>query len=196
MKKIVNVIMVLFMFIPFKSWCQGFKATGLVGLNASQIDGDNLYGFNKLGLSLGGRLSYVTDKSYDFALEMLYSQRGSALNFFNNEPGDKIVLNYFEIPVVFSLRDWYIEDKSYYKVRVESGFSYGYLFRIEASGFEESFFRKHDVSWLVGVGLNFSSRIGVSIRYTTSLQKMYRDPSASQSTLLSYFLTLRTEFSF
>ncbi|MBL0099049.1 MAG: hypothetical protein IPP49_02535 [Saprospiraceae bacterium] len=56
---------------------QRFKAAAIVGANASQIDGDNLYGFNKLGVSAGGRLSYVNNKSLDFAMEMLISQRVS-----------------------------------------------------------------------------------------------------------------------
>lgn len=100
---------------------QRFKAMAIIGANASQIDGDNLYGFNKLGISAGGRLSYANDKNIDYALEMLYSQRGSSVKIFNNEDGDKISLNYIEIPIIVSIRDWYNEKDGYYKVRAEGG---------------------------------------------------------------------------
>ncbi len=186
----------LFLSLGIPTYSQGFKAALIAGMNASQIDGDNLYGFNKLGLSVGGRLGYKTDKSYDIALEMLYSQRGSTLNTFNSLPSDRIGLNYFEIPIIFNLRDWYIEKEDYFKVRVETGFSYGYLFQIEAVGFNESYFKKHDISWLIGAGLNINKMFGVGIRYSTSLFKMYEVPNTAENSLLSYFLTLRTEVNF
>ena len=175
---------------------QGFKAMGIIGINASQLDGDNLYGFNKLGLSAGGRLSYTSTSIYDLSLEMLYSQRGSSTKIFNADDTEKISLNYLEFPIIFSLRDWLIESDNYYKVRAETGLSYGYLFSIKAPGFDELNFRKHDVSWIIGAGLNFTKRLGISLRYSTSLYKLYKDPTAGKSNLLGYFLTLRSEFSF
>ena len=175
---------------------QRFKAAAIVGANASQIDGDNLYGFNKLGVSAGGRLSYVNNKSLDFAMEMLISQRGSAVKVFNNNEGDKINLNYVELPLIVSIRDWYIENKGYYKVRAEGGLSYGYLFSAKAAGYKEEYFRKSDVSWLLGAGVQFNKMVGLSIRYTSSLFNMYKDPSADNSVLKGYFITVRSEFNF
>jgi len=194
-KSLIIVILLLFVMYPESSG-QRFKAMAIVGANASQIDGDNLYGFNKLGLSAGGRLSYANDKSIDYALEMLYSQRGSSVKFFNNADGDKISLNYIEIPLIVSIRDWYIEKDGYYKVRAEGGISYGYLFGAAASGFNEEYFRKHDVSWLMAAGINFNKTWGMSLRYTASFYNMYKDPAADRSTLKGYFLTLRSEINF
>lgn len=176
---------------------QGFKATGIVGLNASQIDGDDSYGFHKLGWSAGARLAYATDKSYDLSLEMLYSQRGSLVKPIDDKiPNFKIKLNYFEFPVVFSIRDWYIEESSFYKVRADLGVSYGYLFGIDAPGYDEASFKTHDVSYLIGAGINFTKRFGMSLRYTSSFFKVYKSADVEDSGLLSYFLTLRSEYSF
>lgn len=192
-----NIIIILFcLFGLLTAQAQGFKGTAIIGLNASQLDGDNLYGFKKLGLSIGGRISYQRESTYDLALEMLYSQRGSSVQVFNALPNEKISLNYFELPLVFSLRDWYIEDQKYYKVRAEAGLSYGYLFGITAEGYEEAYFRKHDVSWLAGVGLNLTKSIGFGLRYTASFPKLYKDPTVATSQLLGYFLTLRSEITF
>lgn len=175
------------------STAQRFRAMAIAGVNASQIDGDNLYGFNKLGVSAGGRISYNNTKSLDLSLEMLYSQRGSAVRVFNNNPGDKISLNYLELPVVISLRDWYVTDGEYHKVRVDGGFSYGYLFGVGTSTFKEEYFRKNDVSWLLGAGIRFTRVWGLSLRYTASLFNMYKDPTAATSSLKGYFITLRSE---
>jgi len=197
MSRIVTLIIIFSSVFTTNGLCQGFKATGIVGLNASQIDGDDSYGFHKLGWSVGARLSYATEKSYDISLEMLYSQRGSLVKPVDDKiPNFKIKLNYFEFPVIFSLRDWYIEESSYYKVRADVGVSYGYLFGIDAPGYDESTFKTHDVSYVIGAGLNFTKRFGMSLRYTSSFFKVYNTPDVEDTGLLSYFLTLRSEYSF
>ncbi len=190
----IQVFLCLLVCIPADSFSQRFRAAAVVGMNASQIDGDNLYGFKKLGLQAGGRLSYQNSKVVDFALEMLYSQRGSSVNYFNNAPEDKIDLRYLELPLILSLRDWYIEDGKYYKVRAEGGLSYGYLFGVQTPGYPEEYFRRHDVSWLLAAGVQLNRWAGFSLRYTSSLGKMYKDPLSGSSILHGYFLTLRGEF--
>ncbi len=193
---ITTLVFSILITIP-ATYSQGFKAMGILGMNASQLDGDGLYGFNKLGLSVGGRLSYTSTSIYDLSLEMLYSQRGSSTQIFGATESDRIELNYLEFPIIFSLRDWLVEDEGYYKVRAETGISYGYLFGVSVpSSFDELNFKKHDVSWIVGAGLNITKRIGFSVRYTTSLYNMYKVPTAAEDNLLGYFLTLRSEFSF
>ncbi len=180
----------------YPSEAQRFKAAAVAGLNASQIDGDKLYGFNKLGLSAGGRLSYANEGRMDVAIEMLYSQRGSAVRMLANDPGDIIRLDYLELPVLFSVRDWYVEKDGYYKVHAETGLSFGYLFGVETPGYKEEYFEKHDVSWMIACGIRFNKRIGASLRYTTSLMHIYDDPAAAERILKSYFLTIRTELHF
>ncbi len=176
-----------------KSFGQGFRGGVVLGLNASQIDGDTLYGFNKAGLTVGGRLSYYTEKSWDICLEMLYSQRGSAIKLFTQNDNWINALNYLEIPIVFRLKDWYIEKEDYHKVRADAGLSYGYLFGVKSPVFGEELFKKNDISWLLGLGINFTKHIGASLRYTSSLGKVVNTETTK---FHSYFLTLRTEYTF
>ncbi|MBK9254741.1 MAG: PorT family protein [Saprospiraceae bacterium] len=175
---------------------QGFKGTAIIGMNASQVDGDDWAGYDKFGLQVGGRLSYRMEGSMDVSLEMLYSQRGAAEKRFAKGDEKNIRLNYFEIPVIFSLKDWYIEKGDYYKARAEAGLSYGYLFEVQTPLFDEQNFKKNDLSWLLGVGYQFGRRIGMSLRYTSSFGKIYRNEIENTNTLLSYFLSARLEFHF
>jgi hypothetical protein len=181
--------------LPDVAHGQRFKAMGILGANTSQIDGDTLYGFKKLGISAGARLSYSNEKTWDIALEMLYSQRGSSEKLFNSSQGRNINLNFIEWPVIFSLRDWYQESDKYYKVRAEGGLSYGYLFGAEANGYDVSEVLKHDVSWLLAAGINFTKRLGMSVRYTSSFMNLYNGPR-TDIRYKSYFLTFLTEYQF
>ena len=183
-------------------WCssdvvgQRFRAAAIIGANAAQIDGDSLYGFERIGLTVGGRLSYTNDKVWDVALEMLYSQRGSADGLLKKSSDRGISLHYLEIPVLFNLRDWYIEEGKYYKVRAEGGFSYGRLFQTDAVGYNVDELKKYDVSWIVGAGVNFTRMFGMSIRYTSSLVDINHEALLEGSRFKSYFITLRGEINF
>lgn len=172
---------------------QGFKGTGLIGLNLSQIDGDTLYGFDRAGLSIGGSLHYDLNKKYNIALEILYSQRGSAPSYGKTDDIKSLGLGFIELPVVASIHDWYIEKGDFYKVRAEAGLSYGYLFSIKAPLYNEDFFNKSDLSYILGAGLRFNKKIGMAIRYTAPFGKLYQNPDVIENKLTSYFLTLRGE---
>jgi hypothetical protein len=194
-----NLIVCLLLAFPPTScviYGQKFIATAVVGLNAAQIDGDSLYGFKKAGIHVGGRVSYINNKSFDLALEMLYSQRGSSRLFSNNKPADLISANYVEFPLVINLRDWYIQDKQFFKIRAELGLSYGYLVGIKSEKYDVNRFNKHDVSWLLGCGMRFTPFWGLGLRYTTSFSNMYKDQAAAIEKFKSYFLTFRSEFYF
>lgn len=184
---------ILLLFIFQNVNAQRFKAAGIIGANFAQIDGDSLFGFNLIGPTVGARLSYSNEKIWDVALEMLYSKRGASDRFPNR--GKDIHLSYLEIPIVFSVRDWYKEDQKYYKVRAETGLTYGVLFNPNTEIFDTENFRNFDISWLIGAGINFTKTMGMSLRYTSSFVNLYKN-EASNIFLKSYFLTLRTEINF
>ncbi|MBK8622734.1 MAG: outer membrane beta-barrel protein [Saprospiraceae bacterium] len=177
---------------------QAFKASAIVGANLSQIDGDNEYGFRKIGLTAGGKIGYGIDKNKFVNLEFLYSERGSSTTLFASEPESKIVLRYIEVPIIFSIHDWYKEEKKYHVVRADLGFSYGNLFQLETPIGDPEAFRNHDFSYILGAGFQFSKRIGLCIRYTRSLNKMldYTDVDGKNITFEGYFLTTRMEYQF
>ncbi len=177
---------------------QGFKAAAIGGINISQIDGDGYAGYHKWGLTGGARLSYEVYPKMDVSFEMLYSQRGSRNG--RNQLPLIINLNYLEIPLIYSIKDWYEESEGYYKARADIGFSYGYLFNssINAEGQEETLnnINTNDVSFVIGIGYNFNKRLGMGLRYSRSLFKMKKDQNLEYGGLLGYFLTARAEYNF
>jgi hypothetical protein len=195
-KTILTLIIVCFIIAIHDLNSQRFQFAGVGGINASQIDGDSLFGYKKTGLHIGGRISYINKSKFDIALEMLLSQRGAAKSFSENRPKDIIQADYIEIPIVFNLRDWYIKEGKYHKVRAEFGMSYAQLVRIESAKFLEENFNRRDVSWFLGAGLRFSQHIGIAARYTSSIINMYTDPSLNLPRFKSYFFTFRAEYFF
>lgn len=173
------------------SLAQGFKASLVTGLNLAQIDGDTLYGFNMQGLTAGIRLMYDTKTNRDISIEMLYSERGAKQFFFDQ--GRSINLSYLEVPIIYSFRDWYIEDKKFFRVRGEVGITNSLLFRTRSNFYDEENFKDFDFGWLLGAGFNFTKRIGLGIRYSSSLLNLSKNENTK---LKSYFLTIRGEYNF
>lgn len=168
----------------------------VVGTNLSQIDGDYSAGFKKIGLTGGFKIDYPIAEAWDMSMELLYSKRGSK----HRKDTIDIDLNYIEVPLIISIRDWYIEQDKYDKVRADAGLSFGYLFN--ASTNKNLFqippdkFNNYDLSYVLGVGYMFNRHFGIYGRYTRSLKKMYVSNDLEYGGLLSYFITIRGEYHF
>ena len=77
---------------------QSFRAYAELGINASQIDGDDLSGYNQAGLRLGAHIAYPLDEGWWLRGGMVYSGKGSRHGKY--DPGFLIWrLNYLELPV-------------------------------------------------------------------------------------------------
>lgn len=112
MKKIfltVSTIVLVFSFLnaqdeaPAPKLFTGYLAAGL---NASQIDGDQMGGYTKVGAIAGvGTYINVTEK-FLMSLEMAYSMRGARSQFVNNNPFTfrKYATDYIQLPVLFNFK--------------------------------------------------------------------------------------------
>ncbi|MBK7222982.1 MAG: hypothetical protein IPH94_17215 [Saprospiraceae bacterium] len=67
----------LFLMVISEGQSQNFYGSMVLGVNASQIDGDNAAGFNKPGLTGGFKIDYPISASLDISAELLYSSRGA-----------------------------------------------------------------------------------------------------------------------
>jgi hypothetical protein len=194
-KKLLLVFFILFGLTIQKSDAQRFKGSAVFGLNFSQIDGDQLAGFSKLGWTGGFKLAYPLKNHVDLNFEMLYSQRGSTSGFGFGGGGDIFTdLKYIELPIYLNIMDWLIEDENYYKVKAHGGLSYAYLFDVNsANGLlsnDIDNYKRHNIAYLLGVDYAFNSKFGLTIRYTRAFNSLYIVRA------VSYFITVRTEYSF
>jgi len=85
-----------------------FKGLFIAGLNATQIDGDDGYGYNNIGAHLGVGAMVKFHKHMSVSMEMLYSMRGAQRRLFGNNQADssfKIVHDYIEVPLLFNVHD-------------------------------------------------------------------------------------------
>lgn len=217
MRKFVTAVCMLFLLSFFGENImaqQRFKAGVVGGFNASQIRRDDVGGYNRLGIQGGLRAVIVLDEKYDVNIEMLYSQRGSREKegcWYNDQGTLNIGLQYIEIPVVFTYKDWLDEEDNFYKLQGSVGFSYGRLFSttVEAScahdGFGE-YFNQDDVSFTVGVEYFTSPKFSLGVRWSHSLNLLYNREKApvdpikgtddNPNSLRGYFLSFRGVYLF
>jgi hypothetical protein len=84
-----------------------FTAGLALGTNISQVDGDNLSGFSKVGLNAGAVLNINFTEKVGLGFEILYSQKGSSSvgTGYSTIAGSyygkyKMKLNYAELPLI------------------------------------------------------------------------------------------------
>jgi hypothetical protein len=152
-----------------------FKASGIVGLNLSQIDGDLLTGFDQPGLHAGMHVSAILSERWELGVELLYNQQGSRRNLYSNSLSiyDKIRLNVVEAPVMILFNEW--------KFQLGAGLSYARIINakvIDVSG--------ADITLQEGLGdnvfnllfsgtFNFSERWGLNVRWSRSFNNLRQD---------------------
>lgn len=180
----------------------GFTAAAVIGATASQIDGDALYGFDKVGLTAGAKIGYHIDGRWKGHLEMLYSQRGSSNSFnIGSNSTSYIATEYIELPLLISLNDWYVSGDDYYRASIHTGLSPAYLFSVKSNitDYESDIdnYNRIDLSWMAGCGFRFSKSVAVSLRYTRALTKLRKAVQGKGSQQgIQYFWAFRTEYQF
>ncbi|MDF1698002.1 MAG: porin family protein [Saprospiraceae bacterium] len=195
MKKIILLLILSSTFAINDADAQRFKGSAVFGLNLCQIDGDEIAGFSKLGLTGGFKLAYPLQDNIDLNIEMLYSQRGSTTGFGFGSMGENYTdLQFISLPVYFNIKDWFMEEEDYHKVKAHGGLSYGYLFAVDSSNGALSndinTYNRHNISYLLGVDYAFNSKLGLTVRYTRAFNSLV-DVRA-----ISYFVTVRTDYTF
>jgi hypothetical protein len=99
------------------------KGVVIAGMNASQVDGDEVYGFSKFGVNAGVGAIVPLGKNFSIGIETLYNQKGSYKKYSINgdstgTPYYKLRLDYLDVPVLA-----YYEDRHIWTVGL--GFSWG-----------------------------------------------------------------------
>lgn len=138
-RKIILVITVMIVVSGMAS-AQIIQGALIFGGNLSQVDGDEVYGFNKVGFNVGASAIVPFNDNWSFSIEALYSQKGAHRKAkFPNEEVDGSYdywLNYAEVPVLI-----YYNDKDV--MTFGAGFSFGRLVQ-----WEEKDNRMNEFNWV------------------------------------------------
>lgn len=156
---------------------QTFRAAPIVGINMSQVDGDSLAGYHKVGLVAGAYGQIKINQLFAVGIEALYSQKGSRANkpFLS---GSNIIssyslsFNYAEVPITLRYTDRYIHfyaggslaQMLNYK-EVENGVNLSDLDSIP-------FYKKQDYNYLIGIVFFPYKGIGIDLRYQRSFRNI------------------------
>lgn len=151
-----------------------FRGMAILGANASQITGDDLAGYNKLGLNAGFGVHFMFTEKISTSITLLYSQKGSKSQLNQNNAGNqrKILLDYVEIPVLFNFFD---RERAIFS----AGPSLGRLVRykeFDSNGqlntLENTPYGDWDISAVASVSFLFKVRYGVNLRFAHSLASL------------------------
>ncbi len=82
-----------------------FHASLLAGINATQVDGDNLAGYHKGGWNAGLGVDATLHKDLTLGMELLFSQKGSRSTILPPASSVKLLINYAEIPIMLRYHD-------------------------------------------------------------------------------------------
>lgn len=157
------------------------KFTGglILGGNATQVDGDYLNGYHKLGFNAGAIACVNFAKQFGVSLELLFSQKGSNSVTTRESPyfgtyfaRYTISLNYAEMPLMFH---YYVVPRLHFNV----GASYNVLASSKEMYNDASYnvvvnpevyaFSRHTIDGIVGASIVLWQGLVFDIRYQYSL---------------------------
>jgi hypothetical protein len=167
---------------------KAFRAGIVAGINATQISGDDLGGYDKLGLNAGGFCNFPLSDNWKAQFEILFSQKGSRKTP-HPETGDyteyKLQLNYVEVPLLF-LRSLPNKLK---KFSVEFGPSFAALMSSEESNQQGIIpgtrdFKSFEISFNIGIDYAISEKFSINFRSNNSVLPV-REHAANSTFLLN-----------
>jgi hypothetical protein len=165
MSKKVFLGFLILLVTPVLLHSQEFKGGLSLGVSATQVDGEDQAGYNKLGFIFGGFVKRSITEKTNGQFELKYIDKGSH----KSDPDPwTITLKYIEMPflITYTLKDLYT---------FETGLGVAYLIkykRKDASGnMNISYIPYHhfDYSYILGFKYKISDHFSASVRYSYSI---------------------------
>lgn len=154
---------------------QVIKGALIGGFNLSQVDGDEVYGFNRIGFNVGAAAIIPLGEKWSVSLENSYSQKGA---FQKKQYNDSALtgkynlrLNYVEVPLLV-----HFTDKEF--ITFGAGFSWARLVKakeIEHNGLQPPYsdsipFNDNDFNAIADIRFRIWKKLKGNIRYSYSLK--------------------------
>ncbi len=187
MKKALIIFLII---IPAVLPAQRFNGGVLLGLSASQVDGDTYAGFDKVGLQGGAFVNTKFSDAWGAQMEIKYNAKGARKKTTEADPEIySLTLHYIDIPLMvnYTIQEKYI---------IDAGLVPGYLFTkkmkttdYDVTDDEISAFKDLDLSWLIGFNYKISDNFIANLRYSYSLFSIrdYENIDANYSIIAQLF---------
>lgn len=187
-------LLIMLTFVITMGFSQRFIGSVIAGGNMSQVDGDEVFGFKKIGANVGASVTLPIDRKerFFFTIELLYNQKGSrmrskvdTMDYTGHTPINesvpydptfkyKLNLDYVEVPVLFHFEDPYSRicfgvgaswGRLVYAREIESGYR---LITDVRSGI----YSKNDWCAIADVKIPLYKGLRLNIRYQYSFIKL------------------------
>lgn len=157
------------------SFAQRIMGAAIVGVNATQVDGDEVYGFHKFGLNTGLAAIVPFGNNWSVSLETIYNQKGAHQKKRANDSLDgsyDLKLNYLEVPFLIQYTDKDI-------VTIGTGMSWGRLvdmseqrngYDMPGTTIESGIYRSSDLNLLFDIKFRLIDKLRFNVRYAYSLR--------------------------
>ena len=163
-----------------KTHAQIIKGEALVGFNLTQVEGDEVVGFRKLGVNLGLGAMIPFGNKWDVSMEISYTQKGARQKEQYSDSTSsgspitgayKLRLNYVEVPIMV-----HFTDKDF--LTIGAGFSWGRLVGvqewehgqlIEGTTLNSGTYDKNDFSYVIDLRLRIKGPLKFGVRYQNSM---------------------------
>ncbi len=103
----LGVLAFLF-FVVLSSNAQVFRGLAICGFNATQVDGDEVFGYKKYGWNVGAGVQIPFKDKWFISLENIYNRKGAYQppRFTDSLSGEyRLILNYVEVPLLIQFED-------------------------------------------------------------------------------------------
>jgi len=183
MRRIFSLLIVTFLLIAVESHAQRIQGALIGGMNIAQVDGDEIFGYSKIGANTGLGALVPLGNSMFFSIETLFSQKGSYQSrqytdedsLGNELTGQyNLTLSYLEVPFLFLYNDKDV-------VTGGVGFSYGRLVniseyehgrKVETSTLNSGPYDRNEFSLLGDIRFRIYKKLKINLRYAYSIPKI------------------------
>jgi len=182
---IYTILMLLFFGFGTALNAQIIKGEAIVGMNLTQVDGDEVFGFKKVGANLGAGVMIPFGKRgrWDVSFETLFTQKGSkqraqyndSLNNGTVITGEyKLNLNYVEIPVMvmYTDKEFISAGAGLAWARLVGVKEYEHGKLVETTTLNNDVYNKNDFSILADFRIRIYKSLKFNLRYHYSLFKI------------------------
>jgi hypothetical protein len=169
------LLLLLLILASFESAeAQRIMGAAIFGVNASQVDGDEVYGYKKFGFNTGLSAIVPFNDKWAVSIENVYSEKGARQRrkYLDSLDGSyDLKLNYLEVPVLLHFTDKDI-------VTFGAGMSWSRLVKVSeqrnsiempATTLESGIYNSSDINLLLDIRFRVFERLRFNARYAYSL---------------------------